>query len=125
MPADEAPTQVRPFNAVLQELRGGSAHAELGEALVELTNACIQTEKSGTLTLTIKVSPSGDGMTVLVTDDVKVKAPVPAKQPTLYFPDQNGNLSRRNPAQPELPLREIPGGASADTTTTAHTGTEG
>jgi hypothetical protein len=106
-PDVEAPER-RPFAAFLQEHRHGGLHGELSDGLAELVAAAREHDKSGTLTLTVKVAPNKDGLTVTVTDDVKVKAPEADRGAALYFADERGNLSRRNPQQMELPLREVP-----------------
>jgi hypothetical protein len=98
----------RPFAAWLQEQRGGVLAAELTDQLAELVAAVCEHEKGGTLTLKITVKPEADGA-VKVSDDWAVKKPRAAARPSLFFADSAGNLSRRNPRQPELPLRGIPG----------------
>lgn len=105
MPDEDAPT-VRPFSAWLREQRSGSLHSELGERLAEAAAAVVDHEKAATLTLTIKLSPAGDGA-VRVTDDVKTKIPAGDRGTSLFFTDDAGNLSRRNPRQAELPLRPV------------------
>lgn len=105
MPDDAAAR--RPFAAFLQEHRVGSLHAELSDALAELASDVREHGKPGQLTLTIKVAPNADGVTVTVRDDVKVSAPRGDRGAALYFTDDRGNLTRRNPAQIELPLQEV------------------
>lgn len=105
--AEERP-QRTPFAAWLQKQRDGGLHGELSDALAELVAACVEYGQSGRLTLTINVKPNKDGVTVLVTDEVKVKAPEADRPPALFFTDTHGNLSRHNPYQPELPVREVP-----------------
>lgn len=101
--------QVRPFADFLVEQRSGRTHTELGEALNELVEAVADTGKSGTLTLTLKVKPAGkaEGMVTIV-DDVIVKPPKGERGEAIYFIDANHNLTRHNPAQQTLPLREVP-----------------
>lgn len=103
-----APTLVKPFAAFLQEQRQGGLHGELSDALADLVARCVEHEKGGSLSLTIHVKPNKDGATLLITDAVKVKAPEAPRQPALFFADEHGNLSRTNPRQPELPVREVP-----------------
>lgn len=100
--------QVRPFAAILTELRGGRAHAEVSEALAQLVTAVETTGKGGTVTLTITVKPvaKNDGSTVTVTDQVRVKAPTVDPKPTVFFLN-GGSLSRDNPHQPQLPLQLV------------------
>lgn len=62
--------------------------------------------KVGEITVTIKVSPNGDNA-VSVVAAVKSKVPESARGVTVFFADGGGTLLRRNPNQPELPLREV------------------
>ena len=98
---------VRPFAEWLVEQRKGFLAFELADALNELVDAVNVHGKSGSLTLTVKVEPGGSG-TVLVTDDVVVKLPKPKREAATFFVDRNSNLTRANPDQPGLPLREVP-----------------
>jgi hypothetical protein len=103
----ESGTWRRPFAALLQEHRTGALHQELSEALADLVGTCITLDKPGTLTLKLNVIPTKDGLTVVLTDTVTVKAPEAKRGGAVYFADPRGNLSRRNPQQPTLPLREL------------------
>lgn len=97
------------FTAFLHEQRGGGLHGELTEKLIELVGAVMDHEKAGTLTLTVKVKPAeGSDRTVFVTDEVKAKIPEADRGSSLFFVDSRDQLTRRNPRQPELPLREVP-----------------
>lgn len=111
----------KPFAAFVQEQRNGGLHAELSEALGELVQAVAQHGKSGTLQLTVKVAANGDDTTVTVTDRVVVKVPEGKRAAALFFFDHDGNLLRRNPAQQELPLKEVerPAEPDADAEATA------
>jgi hypothetical protein len=75
-------------------------------ALVDAVNTF---HKSGELKLTIKIKPAtrGDGMVVVI-DDVSVSLPKAERPEVIYFIDRDANLSRANPAQAQLPLREVP-----------------
>lgn len=97
----------KPFAAFIQEQRNGGLHGELSDALTELVAKVAEYEKKGALVLTINVQPNKDGMTVTVTDKLKLTLPEGDRGAAIYFFDESGNLSRRNPAQTELPLREV------------------
>ena len=99
--------QRKPFAQFVQEQRNGCLHGELSDALVELVGAVAEHEKKGTLVLTITVTPNKDGQTVVVTDKVKVTLPEGNRGAAIYFFDADGNLSRRNPNQMEMPLKEV------------------
>lgn len=106
----------KPFAAFVQEQRSGGLHGELSDGLSELVTAVSEHRKAGTLTLTLKVTPNNDGVTVTVTDKVAVKAPEADRGAAIFFVDEDGNLLRRDPRQIELPLREVqrPGVRDAD-----------
>jgi len=107
-PEPEAATETatKPFGAFLHEHRAAGLHNELGEGLAEIVAAVLEHQKTGTLEIKIKVAPSDIGGAVVVTDEVKVKAPQADPDPSLFFSDRTGNLSRRDPRQAELPLRD-------------------
>lgn len=98
----------RPFLDTLIALRFGKLHDELTEALNELTNACTETGKGGTLTLSIKLKPGRAGQ-VEILDDVKTKLPSFERGSTLMFSTPDGNLQRDDPRQQKLELRSVEG----------------
>lgn len=104
--ADEETGELRPFVSWLAEQRQGATEVELGEALNELNRAVLETTKKGTLTLKITVAAAGDEM-VIVSDEIKLSAPEPARSANIFFVDDEANLRRENPRQGKLPLREV------------------
>lgn len=108
------PPERKPFAMVLQEMRKGGLHTEMGDELAALVAKCMETGKQGSLDLKIVVKPNDDGQTVTTTDKIVVKAPRADVPTTLFWPDANGNLSRTNPHQLDISaLREVPGGRAA------------
>lgn len=110
--------QVRPFAAILRELAGGRVHARLTEQLADLTSAVTATGKKGTLTLAFEVKPVKAGQAnspLQVTAKSTLKAPEgeDAAPVTIFFADSDGNLTRDDPNQPQLPLRGLPTGRTA------------
>jgi hypothetical protein len=103
-PTDKTEGRTRPFAAVLQDLDKGRLHAELSAQLQDLIAAVVDTRKAGSLTVTLKISPDrAEGM-------VRVAAGRAAKVPqrdreSLFYVDDQHNLSRDNPTQPTLPLQ--------------------
>lgn len=95
---DDVPERA-PFAGFLHQQRKGALHAELSEGLQEVVQAVMEQRKTGTVTLKLKVSPSNDGSTVFVTDDVKVDAPKADRGGSIMYPDRNGNLHRSDPNQ--------------------------
>lgn len=109
---------VRHFAEWLHDQHAGATHNELSEALNDLVEAVQETGKVGSLTLTVKVKPAARGQVrrVLVSDEIKVRKPEGDRAEAIYFVDDNHNLSRRDPDQPELPLRQMkPANMDADT----------
>lgn len=103
----EIVTTTKPFGQFLLEQRNGALHGELSDRLREVVEGVVQHGKAGALTLLVTVKPSGVGAQFLVTDEVRVKVPEADRGASLFFADQRGNLSRSDPRQPELPLREV------------------
>ncbi len=102
--------QFKPFGVVVQEARAGVLHRELSEQFANLVAACREHGKKGSLTLVFSVAPNKDGATIHLTDDIRVKAPKGESLPTLFFADEDGNVTRRDPRQPEIEgLREVAG----------------
>jgi hypothetical protein len=99
--------QRKPFAAFLQEHRNGGLHGELSEQLAELALAALEHGKKGTLTIKFEVAPNADGLTVTITDNLVLKKPEGSRGAGIWFADEHGNLSRRNPMQQELPLRDV------------------
>lgn len=95
---------LKPFAAVLQEHRDGVLHAELSEKLAELVRAVAEEDKSGTLTLGLRVGPGPMPGSIVISPTVTSKVPTPPLDAALFFHDDSGNLSRRDPRQPELPI---------------------
>jgi hypothetical protein len=108
--------QVRPFADFLIEQAKGKTHGELSDNLNELVRRVQETEKTGTLTLTIKVAPLKSNPEVLVvTDEIKLRLPEHDRDGSLFYSDE-GNLVRDNPAQMAFDsLREVPAGVNPDT----------
>lgn len=104
---------VRPFGEWLALEDHGRLHDDLSDQLNELIDAVCNTSKKGTLTLQIAVSPStktpmGEVAMVTVAPTITLKAPRPSASESIYFVDKWRNLIRDNPAQPKLPLRQVP-----------------
>lgn len=105
----------KPISQFLIEQRNGALHAELSDALADVVKAVQDHHKAGAVSLTITVKPGAKGTaTLVVTDDVKVKAPRGERPAAMFFADADGNLSRNDPRQTELPLRRVEVGQGAD-----------
>jgi len=93
--------ETKDFAEFLTDLRGGTAHHELSNGLLEVTKAVQKTGKMGTIQLTVKVKPIGEGQ-VEITDQIKKTVPEPTKPTTFMFVDDEYNLTRNNPRQGEI-----------------------
>ena len=106
MPQPDART--RPFADVLRDLNRGRTHTELSEAMQSLVAAVVETGRKGTLTLTVTISPTGDDGAVKLTDQLAVKTPSFDRAASLFYVDDEHNLSRTDPRQLEMPgLRDV------------------
>jgi hypothetical protein len=60
------------------------------------------------ITLAIAYLPAAKGAFAVAFADPKVKLPAAKPQVSLWFGDENGQLTRNDPRQRELPLRTVP-----------------
>ena len=112
---DDGPTR-KTFASFVIEQRNGALHAEASETLAELVKAVQDHGKAGTVQITIRIAPGSKGTnTLVVSDDVKIKAPTGDRPAALFFPDEHGNLYRQDPRQLDLDrerLRRVEVGAA-------------
>lgn len=94
--------QIRPFADFLVELRRGKVHAELGEALHNLIAAVEDTGKPGQFALVIKVSKQKKTGMLCIDDGVSTKLPARERDSSLWYVDDHGNPTRRDPTQLEF-----------------------
>lgn len=105
-PEDEERT-TRPFADVFLELNRGRPHAEASTKLQELVEAVMATGKKGSLQIVITIAKSKASGQVEVYDDVRVKTPPADRATSLFFVDDEANLTRTDPRQLELELRDV------------------
>ncbi|MGI8729185.1 MAG: hypothetical protein ACR2LK_04235, partial [Solirubrobacteraceae bacterium] len=94
-------------------------HTEMSDELANLVVEVVKTGKKGSITLTLDVALMSDGVTVAVSDTIKLKTPRFDTAATMYWSDDVGNLHRERPDQQRLPLREVAGGLAMDPETGA------
>ena len=102
----------REFTILLAELNGGAIRDELGETLAgsvftlheQATATCSKRKGKITLALSLTVEPSG---AVRIDAEVVTKMPTPPRASDHFFVQRGGALTRKNPRQQELPLREV------------------
>lgn len=99
--------------ALLQNQRAGVCMSELSEKLQQLSNTVRGTGKKGKLTLEITMNPlqKGGGHAVTVTDKISLKLPQDEPEVSVFYVGDQGQLTRNDPRQRELPLRAVEGGA--------------
>lgn len=104
----------KPFNLFLPEMRFGETVAELTERMAELVAAVGNTNKVGSLTLTINLKPAGGGA-IEITDEIRAKIPELPRGTSLFFATPEGNLQRNDPRQGEMDgLRSVPASDKGD-----------
>lgn len=91
----------RNFNDVLSEIDGGRAHEELSRVLAQVTAAAIELNKPGEVTFTLKVKPNKDNAVFLETG-IKAKIPEAGIATAMFFADEEGSLTRRDPRQADM-----------------------
>lgn len=103
----------RQFADVLRDLAGGTTYEDLTAGLALVVEAVQDTRKMGEVSVKLKVKPNGES-SVIITDEIKLKAPEATRGETVFFTTAGGNLLRDDPKQDKLPLREV--SAPADQT---------
>lgn len=100
------------FALLLQHQRSGDCMDELSEKLRDLGKAVTALGKKGTLVLTITMNPTskGAGSAVAIKDTIKLNAPSEESAMAIFFVGSEGDLSRSDPRQRELPLTVTTGG---------------
>jgi hypothetical protein len=98
------------FEKTLREMRQGAALSELTEGLFALVAKVRETGRAGKLTWKLKIKPAsrGDGVTLMLEDEVEVKMPPVVRPQTIFFATEDGRLQRNDPRQKELELRAVP-----------------
>lgn len=96
----------KPLTDTLGEIEGGNFLAEVTEELYNVMAAVMEHRKQGTLTIALKISPTGKG-TVTVDAKFDGKKPEETRPSTTFFVGKDLSLQRRDPNQPDLPLRAV------------------
>ena len=96
----------RPFIDTLRDIEAGGLLDELSETQHSLIDAIRLTGKGGELTIKLAYKPDGNGQ-MTIKADVKAKEPALSRGTSLFFLTPEGNLTRRDPRQQDLPLRKV------------------
>jgi hypothetical protein len=104
-----AEKQVKPFAQTIQEIDKGRANAVLSDLMQQLVTAVVNTGTKGKLTIVVAVAPVGETNNVAVTVTPKLDAPNDYERKAVFFADDDGNLSREDPANrlAKMPLRSV------------------
>lgn len=95
------------FTHTLGHLEYGKANDDVDLALHQCIEASKQTGKVSEVTLKLTCKPSESGFQVFITSDIKTKLPKLPKEPTIFFPTEDGDLKRNNPRQNTIPGMKI------------------
>ena len=96
----------RPFIDTLRDIEAGGLLDELSETQHSLIDAIRLTGKGGELTIKLAYKPDGNGQ-MTIKADVKTKEPALSRGTSLFFLTPEGNLTRRDPRQQDLPFRTV------------------
>lgn len=70
---------------------------ELSDELRALVARVVESQEAGTLTLAVKIKPDPDLGVLLVTDEIKVRAPQRPRRGLIAHVDPSGNLTTDDP----------------------------
>jgi hypothetical protein len=102
------------FVNIITALDRGGVISDLDDLMREATRSAQTAGAKSKVTLELTIAPNGTGVgdTPLfkVEAKTKVSAPQAPRQPSNFFVDDDGNLSRRNPRQEELKFEARDGG---------------
>jgi len=92
---------------IINDLGGGLCYEESNKLISEVTAAVLDTGKPGKVTITIEVKRNGENR-VALTPEVKAKIPQHSMGQSIFYADADGgDLSRQDPRQKNLPLRDV------------------
>lgn len=99
---------IRPFMDTLREAEYGHLLSDLGELQREILHAVSETQKKGSLTITLNYIPEGHGQVSVAATEPKAVIPKTPRGKTLFFLTPETNLSRQDPKQMEIQgLRKV------------------
>jgi hypothetical protein len=101
------------FERTLRDVRQGYCLSELSEKLTSLVQQVRATSRGGELILKLKVKPAsrGEGVALMIEDEVTVRTPKQVQPQTIFFATEENLLQRNDPRQRELELVTVPAAA--------------
>lgn len=87
------------------ETRNGGLAIDCEKALEAVVQGVRKTGKTGTFKLELKVVPTGKGLdvdTIFIKDTIKAEVPEMDKKLSLFYADDKGQLSKRDPRQSDM-----------------------
>jgi hypothetical protein len=99
-------SKARPFFETLRDIEAGALLDELSEHQHRLVDAIRLAGKGGELVIKLAYKPDGRGQ-MNIKAEVKVNEPKMSRGTSLFFLTPEGNLTRRDPRQQDLPLRPV------------------
>lgn len=97
---------------ILGELANGTVMAQLTDDIAQAHAAALATQRPAKVTISLVIKPAvvstpGVNADVLqIIAEISNKLPKPPSNPTIFFVDRMGELSRNQDRQPALGLRE-------------------
>lgn len=100
--------------AIFQNMRRGALLADISDAMRTVTQHVRSTRKKGVVTIKLTIEPNakGDSEMLRITDEVALKLPKADSGSSIFFADDDGNLSRNPITQGELKFDVVPGDKS-------------
>lgn len=94
------------FLTFLSDHRDGQLLDELTDVLGEVVAGVLDTRKTGSITLTVKIAAANEGNVVFVTDAIRSKTPERDRGGSIWFADNACQLVSSDPNQTRLSLPE-------------------
>lgn len=102
------------FVSTIGAMHNGKVLHDLDDAIREIVKSCTASGAKGKLTLTLTVTPNGVGASETplfkLEDEIKISLPKNKRMPSMFFADDESNLTRRDPNQTDLAFEAIDGG---------------
>lgn len=106
-----AETEHRAFSTFIGDLEEGRLHAELTsqirDIVAELHNVLIDQGGKPKAALAIKLNFKLDSGVIEVDAETKATLPKRLRSKSIFYATPSNDLTRRNPKQTELPLRDV------------------